>query len=187
MPSRLTGFAKRLRHDSTDAERLIWSRLRAHRLAGFKFNRQAPIGPYIVDFACFEEKLVIELDGGQHGEAVERDKQRDEWLSCQGFRVLRFWNNEVLGNLEGVLTRVLEVLELSPSRRLSPSRPFSFSPSPQPAPSQALPHRGGGAITPSPSAWKGGKSVVFTPSPLMGEGRGEGGGESHGEVEGSAP
>ena len=139
MPN-LTPYAKRLRHDSTDAERLLWGRLRAHRLAGFKFRRQAPIGPYIVDFACFEVKLVLELDGGQHADEAKRDAQRDGWLAGQGFRVLRFWNNEVLGNLDGVLERVLEVLS---------------APSPQPSPIE-----GEGARTPRPSWERGGGEGV---------------------------
>lgn len=143
MPSRLTIFAKRLRHDSTDAERQLWSRLRVHRLAGFKFKRQAPLGPYIVDFSCFEAKLVVELDGGQHAEAVERDIQRDNWLAGQGFRILRFWNNEVLGNLEGVLTRILEYL---------------VSPSPQRPPRELSPIEGEGVGTPLP-AWGRGEGV----------------------------
>lgn len=115
MPSRLTPYAKRLRSNSTDAERLLWSRLRANRLAGFKFRRQVPIGPYIVDFACFEAKLIVELDGGQPAEAVEQDARRDGWLGEQGFSVLRFWNNEVLGNLDGVLMRILGHLSVLPS------------------------------------------------------------------------
>ncbi len=159
--NRLITFAKQLRHNSTDAERLLWSRLRTHRLNGYKFKRQAPLGPYIVDFACFEEKLVVELDGGQHAEAAGKDRQRDRWLEEQGFRVLRFWNNEVFGNLEGVLTRILEAL--SPSQLPS-------SPSPQP-----LSHQGRGALTPSPS---------------MGEGWGEGKRcqrEDESDVEGATP
>ena len=88
--ARLTQTARRLRTDSTDAERLLWSRLRAHRLEPHKFNRQQPIGRYIVDFVCFEAQLVIELDGGQHMDAFAADAERDAWLSSQSFRVLRF-------------------------------------------------------------------------------------------------
>ena len=100
-------FARRLRAQMTDAERLMWRQLRTHRFAGLKFRRQQPIGAYIVDFACFECHLVIEIDGGQHADALDYDRQRDRWLASQGFKVLRFWNNDVMGNLEGVLEMVL--------------------------------------------------------------------------------
>jgi very-short-patch-repair endonuclease len=116
----LTPRAKRLRTDSTDAERLVWSRLRAHRLRGWKFKRQQPIGRYVVDFACFDAKLVIELDGGQHADAADMDATRDAWLNSQGLRVLRFWNNDVLSNLDGVLTTI--AAHLPPSPQPSPTR-----------------------------------------------------------------
>ncbi len=82
--------------------------MKGKQLEGVKFRRQAPIGQYIVDFVAFEKRLVIEIDGGQHAEENEKDKdhQRDAWLNSQGFRVLRFWNNEVLQNLEGVLETI---------------------------------------------------------------------------------
>ncbi|MBI4332316.1 MAG: endonuclease domain-containing protein [Chloroflexi bacterium] len=95
-------FARTLRREQTDAERLLWSRLRRKQLDGFKFRRQQPIGRYVVDFVCFERKLIVELDGGQHDEARQRDEERTAWLNKEGFRVLRFWNNDVFGNLEGV-------------------------------------------------------------------------------------
>ena len=118
MPSgkELIERARRLRRESTEAEKRLWNKLRARQLLGAKFRRQAPIGPYIVDFVCFERKLVIEIDGGQHAEHDQRayDEERTKWLKSQGFRVLRFWNNEVLGNLEGVLTRIAEVLRGKP-------------------------------------------------------------------------
>jgi very-short-patch-repair endonuclease len=101
--------AKSLRTSMTDAERRLWYRLRAHRLKGIKFKRQAVIGHYIADFACFERKLVIEVDGGQHDEQVS-DIARDRWLTQQGFRVIRFWNNEVLQNMDAVIGRILEAL-----------------------------------------------------------------------------
>ena len=119
MTTRLTTFAKQLRRDSSDAERSLWRHLRAHRFQGRKFKRQEAIGSYIVDFVCHEVKLVIELDGGQHAEN-SRDKNRDAWFGAQGFRVLRFWNNDVLTNMEGVLERIRECL--SPSPRPSPTR-----------------------------------------------------------------
>lgn len=87
--------AKKLRKQMTDAEHRLWYLLRAHRFAGVKFNRQAPIGKYVVDFVCYDRKLIIEADGGQHaGNAA--DQRRDDWFTSQGFRVLRFWNNDVL-------------------------------------------------------------------------------------------
>ncbi len=101
--------AKSLRTSMTDAERRLWYRLRAHRLQGIKFKRQAVIGRYIADFVCFESKLVIEVDGGQH-EGKVSDIERDRWLAQQGFRVMRFWNNEVLHNTDAVISRILEVI-----------------------------------------------------------------------------
>ncbi len=107
--SRLVRHARSLRQSSTDSERLLWRHLRDRRLGGFKFRRQAPIGRYIVDFACFEVKVVVELDGSQHAEEsqAERDLARDEWLETQGFEILRFWNREVIRNAGGVLERIL--------------------------------------------------------------------------------
>ena len=94
--------ARRLRQNATDAERVLWQQLRASRLGGHKFRRQASIGRYIVDFACFEVCLIVEVDGGQHAERQQQDAQRTAWLASQGFRVLRFWNTEVLGDMEAV-------------------------------------------------------------------------------------
>lgn len=102
--------AKTLRQNMTDAERVLWRHLRAHRLLGQKFRRQQPIGPYIVDFVHFGARLIVEADGGQH-HGCERDAVRDRWLEQQGFRVLRFWNNDILREPEAVLARVLEMLE----------------------------------------------------------------------------
>jgi very-short-patch-repair endonuclease len=96
-----------IRKSLTVAERLLWYRLRAHRLANIKFKRQAVIGRYVVDFVCFEHSLVIEVDGGQH-DGQASDLARDRWLADQGFRVMRFWNNEVLNNTDAVLSRILE-------------------------------------------------------------------------------
>jgi very-short-patch-repair endonuclease len=116
-----------LRHNETDAERILWSKLRARRLLGFKFRRQTPIGPYIADFVCFERKVVVELDGGHHAEAEQaaRDEQRTQWLVEQGFTVLRFWDNEVLRETEGVLEQIRHVCEggsAPPSPLPPPSR-----------------------------------------------------------------
>jgi very-short-patch-repair endonuclease len=102
--------ARTLRTRMTDSERKLWFALRDRRFSGFKFRRQVPIDRFIADFICFEARLVVEVDGGQHADSV-RDQQRDRWFAANGFRVVRFWNNEVLSNLEGVLTVLLAKLE----------------------------------------------------------------------------
>jgi very-short-patch-repair endonuclease len=96
----LTPVAQDLRNHPTEAERHLWRIVRAGNM-GVKFRRQAVIGRYVVDFVCFEKKLVIEVDGGQHDQD-QKDVRRDEWLKSQGYQVLRFWNNDVLGNMDGV-------------------------------------------------------------------------------------
>ncbi len=98
-----TEAARKLRKHQTDAERVLWQYLRNRRLAGRKFRRQYPMAPYVVDFVCIEKALIIELDGGQHAERQEADRRRTDFLEQQGYRVIRFWNDEVLKNLEGVL------------------------------------------------------------------------------------
>jgi very-short-patch-repair endonuclease len=114
-------FARRLRKNSTDAERLIWNNLRNRSLEGVKFRRQQPFGPYIVDFIAAEKKMVIELDGGQHVTNKALDEDRDQYIESEGYRVLRFWNNEVLQKNEGVLERIRqEILKDAPSPRPSP-------------------------------------------------------------------
>jgi very-short-patch-repair endonuclease len=101
-----TRLARRLRRNSTLAERRLWKYLRSRGLGGFKFIRQQPIGPYVVDFVCRECRLVVEIDGGQH--AIDnRDAIRDKWLADHRYRIMRFWNNEVLGNTEGVWETIL--------------------------------------------------------------------------------
>lgn len=108
-------FAKQLRQNRTDAERVLWRHLRAHRFQGQKFRRQQPLGPYILDFVHFGAKLVIEADGGQHAES-RRDSARDAWLASEGFRVLRFWNDQILRETEAVLEAILHALgEPAPS------------------------------------------------------------------------
>jgi very-short-patch-repair endonuclease len=97
-----------LRNNPTDAERLLWSHLRFWQLDGYKFRRQQPLGSYIVDFVCLEKRLAVEVDGGQHSQAV--DAERDNWLRDQGFVLLRFWNNEVLKNIDGVREVILRNL-----------------------------------------------------------------------------
>ncbi len=98
-------IARRLRGNQTDMETVLWNRIRNRQIDGHKFSRQVPIGPYVCDFVCREKNLVIEVDGGQHAELVT-DAVRDAYLIAEGYRVLRFWNNDVLGNLEGVLTTI---------------------------------------------------------------------------------
>ncbi|MCY3823245.1 MAG: DUF559 domain-containing protein [Nitrospinae bacterium] len=109
------GNARTLRREHTDAEGLLWSRLRDKQIDGRKFRRQQPIGPYIADFACMSDKLLIELDGGGHAEQKTKDRQREEYLRRRGYRVLRFWNTEVLENLSGVLEKVRETLADPPT------------------------------------------------------------------------
>jgi very-short-patch-repair endonuclease len=109
----LREFARELRRNSTDAERLLWSRLRARQLDGVKFKRQVPLAGYIVDFVSLARKLVIEVDGGQHSERSGLDAQRTAALEKCGYHVVRFWNNDVLDNIEGVLESVLQELHLS--------------------------------------------------------------------------
>jgi very-short-patch-repair endonuclease len=94
--------ARQLRQNLTDAERLVWARLRGRRFAGYKFRRQIPLGKYILDFVCFDQRLIIELDGGQHTLQKEYDDVRTAWLESQGFRVLRFWNHDVLEDWDTV-------------------------------------------------------------------------------------
>lgn len=113
-------FPSRLRTNPTDAEKYLWHSLRNRQLAGFKFRRQHPIPPYIVDFVCLERRLIVELDGGQYAEAVIYDASRTVFLEGLGYRVLRFWNNDVLGNMQAVLEETLRELSASPSPRPSP-------------------------------------------------------------------
>jgi very-short-patch-repair endonuclease len=102
--------ARKLRGSSTDAERRMWSALRDRRLAKYKFRRQHPIGPYVVDFACTRHALVIELDGSQHADDTA-DACRTAFLKKQGWRVIRFWNNEILSNASGVIEAILRTLQ----------------------------------------------------------------------------
>jgi very-short-patch-repair endonuclease len=104
-------YARTLRKDPTHAERVLWQRLRRRQLAGFKFRRQHSVGPYICDFACLEASIVIELDGSQHAEQSDYDMRRDTFLRSRGFRVLRFWNNDVLVRTEVILETIYEALQ----------------------------------------------------------------------------
>ncbi|MBI3898163.1 MAG: endonuclease domain-containing protein [Gammaproteobacteria bacterium] len=118
--------AKKLRCDQTDAEQRLWYHLRAHRFLGLKFKRQKPIGGYIVDFVCHEHQLIIEVDGGQHQENAESDRRRDASLHLQGYRVLRFWNHDVLQRTEAVLEAIH--LAVQPISSINPNEPDSPPP-----------------------------------------------------------
>ena len=106
--------ARELRRNFTDAERKLWHALRS-QLPQFKWRRQMPVGPYFVDFCCFAEKLVIEIDGGQHASTSDYDERRTAFLKSEGYRVIRFWNTDVLTNTAGVLEAILLHLSTSPS------------------------------------------------------------------------
>ena len=133
-------FARQLRREMSDAERLLWKHLRAHRFAGEKFRRQEPIGPFIVDFVSHGSRLIIELDGGQHTTQVAYDEERSRWLNGRGYRVIRFWNNQVLTETQPVLESIALAL----------GAPLSLT----------LPREGGGN-----SAWRLG--IHFLPSPCV--------------------
>jgi len=112
--------ARRLRSCMTEAEKAFWLQLRDRRFTGFKFRRQFPVGPYFADFLCWQVKLIIELDGGQHAEQVVYDRQRTRFLEQQVFTVIRFWNNEISQNWEGVAQIILQHLQSCPSPQPSP-------------------------------------------------------------------
>lgn len=121
-----TSRARTLRANMTDAERKLWYAFRDRRFASFKFRRQVPIGPFIADFICYDARVVIEVDGSQHADSSS-DARRDRWFAANDFLVLRFWNNDVLKNREGVLTSVLETLH---ARTPHPARAKRGRPSP---------------------------------------------------------
>ena len=145
MPDRAYRNARGLRHHQTDAERKLWMSLRARQVDGVKFRRQHPIGPYIVDFCCIEQKLIVELDGGQHALRVKADQQRTDVLSKFGYNVLRIWDHELLNDHVAVLQRIANELN-------------------HPHPPLSLPGRG-----------RDKRSLRITSSPtLRGRGQGEG-------------
>ena len=117
--------ARTLRQNMTEAERRVWQILRSHQIEGYKFRRQVPIGRYIADFVCHEARLIVEIDGGQHDRSSPREAERSGFLQSEGYRILRFWNDEVLANLDGVHETIAAELG-----RITPT--------------QTLPHRGGG-------------------------------------------
>lgn len=106
--------AKTLRTNQTDAEQRLWYHLRAHRFLGLKFKRQKPMGRYIADFVCIERRLIIEIDGGQHAVQKEYDQRRDTFFRSKGFTVLRFWNHDVMQQLESVLEQIRSSLSPAP-------------------------------------------------------------------------
>ncbi len=122
------GRSRSMRKSSTEAEKILWRELRNRRLAGFKFRRQFWIGPFIADFACFEAKLIVEADGSQHGENRNYDVGRDAYLRGEGYRVIRVWNNELTGNLDGVL----EAIRAAPLDRVPSPSHASHGPLPLP-------------------------------------------------------
>jgi len=107
---KINSHARDLRKHMSDVERCLWNRIRGRQLSGFCFRRQHPIERYIVDFACLELKLVIELDGGQHMDQHQYDLTREQWLKAKGFKVLRFWNHDVVENRDGVLHAICNLL-----------------------------------------------------------------------------
>ena len=116
-------FAKESRRSMTDAEKILWRKLRAGRFHGYKFRRQVPLGPYIADFFYREKLLIIELDGSGHAEQILHDEERESYFLRHHIYVIRFWNHEVLENLDGVLETIADILSTTrgPSPRPSPS------------------------------------------------------------------
>lgn len=123
MDNKLKPYVKALRQTMTPEEQLLWRLLRNRRFANYKFRRQHPVGPFILDFACNRPKVAIELDGGQHTLASCYDGRRTQWLERRGWVVLRFWNNELTENTEGVLLTVLDVLKQLPIPELLREKP----------------------------------------------------------------
>ncbi len=116
----MKSLARRLRQQATDAERMLWKHLRAHRMAGYKFRRQVVIEPYIVDFVCLEARLIVEADGGHHLEQMENDLNRSVFLESLDYKIIRFWNHEILGDIHTVLERIHDYLIETPSPQPSP-------------------------------------------------------------------
>src|SRR5665213_531252 len=113
--------ARTLRANTTTAEDILWRRLRRLEVRGSHFRRQVPIGPYVADFACLKERLIIEVDGSQHGNDIDsrRDEDRTRWLNSEGYRVIRFWNNDVMSKTDAVLEAVYEATAVIPRRLLT--------------------------------------------------------------------
>ena len=148
MRRKLTGLARGVRRRETDAEKKLWSRIRDRQIDGWKFKRQVPCGPYILDLFCFEAALVIEIDGGQHADMrAEHDQMRTAYLEAVGLKVLRFWNSDVLDNIDGVL----EAIYLALGQQQAPSPGALRRPKSTSTPSEArrpLPEgRGNAAVS----------------------------------------
>ncbi len=133
--------ARVLRRQMTQGERRVWQMLRMRQVSGCRFRRQVPIGRYIADFVCHEARLIIEVDGGQHDADSPQEAERSRFLEGQGYRMLRFWNNEVLANPEGILMTIIAALAVASPQEVTPTPP--------------LPHRGGGREVRPPSAIEG--------------------------------
>jgi very-short-patch-repair endonuclease len=169
--------ARRLRRSQTDAERILWFRLRDRRFDGWKFRRQFPIDRFIVDFFCADAHLIIELDGGQHAVRAQHDKQRTRILEAMGYLVLRFWNNDVTQNIDGVLQVISDTLE---SHKAEPFSQTSEPPHPNPLPSgeRECASRAANAATSEDVKHGGYEGKLFHLSP---EGRGRASEASEGE------
>jgi very-short-patch-repair endonuclease len=146
--------ARALRRQMTEAEKVMWSKLRDRRLDGVKFKRQKPIAGYIVDFVALDLKLIVEIDGGQHAERVEEDAVRTKVLEESGYHAVRFWNHDVLRNIEGVLESLVQELNLS-----------RWSPSPQPSPRWG---EGADRVLPQNRGTKKGRAVARPSKPALG-------------------
>jgi len=165
LPQAALAFARSLRQQGADAEARLWHLLRARRLGGFKFRRQHPIPPYVIDFYCAEQRLAVELDGGQHLDTAARDSQRDAFLHAQGIRVLRFWNDAVFKESEHVLSVIWDALHDAADGESEPSPP---APLPEGEGSKALHDAADGESEPSPPAplpEGEGSSALPSPSP----------------------
>jgi very-short-patch-repair endonuclease len=151
---RPTRRAQALRNNATDAERALWRHLSRRQLEGFKFSRQIPVGPFVCDFLCRERALVVEVDGGQHADS-ERDAKRTAYLESEGYRVIRFWNNEVLENVDGVLRLILNQLQRLPPRFTRPPLPLAGAKEPRSGEGVGLPHEIRTHPQPPPASGRG--------------------------------
>jgi very-short-patch-repair endonuclease len=115
-------YARSLRRHMTDAERLLWKQLRNRQMDGWKFRRQHPLGPFTVDFICLEKKIIVEVDGGQHAIQIKEDAERSRFLQEKGYRILRFWNTDVLKGIDSVLEVIYRELSGDPPHLTSPPR-----------------------------------------------------------------